>query len=424
MKFIELTIKEFENFSKSHPLTSFHQTKEWGDLKKTNGWESFFVGIKKNNEVIAASLILAKKLPLINKKMFYAPRGFLIDYNTYEELEYFTKELKKFAKNKGAIFIKIDPYLSYQERDNEGNIVKDGFNNFNSYNNLIKLKYKHFGFNMLQEELQPRWIHTLDTNNKTLEEIFEKMESKTRQIIRKNEKSAIISREIAKDELNLFKNIMQHTGDRRNFIDRPLSYYENMWDNLGDMMKIYVAEINFSKYINNLEEELSIIKDNLNDRINKYENNLLKMNEKKYLQSNKSDEDTITRLNNQIKKQKELKEEFGEIKPLGAIMFLIQGNEVLSLFGGSLKELMQFQSAYTLHFEGIKLAVNNHYKKYNFYGITGDFSKNNPLLGLYLFKKSFGGQVEELIGEFDLVISPFWYNFYNVSYRLYRKIKK
>ena len=84
---------------------------------------------------------------------------------------------------------------------------------------------------------------------------------------------------------------------------------------------------------------------------------------------------------------------------------------------------MQFQSAYTVHFAGVKMAVENNYKKYNFYGITGDFRKENPLYGLFLFKKSFGGHVSELIGEFDLIISPFWYNTYNIAFSLYHGLK-
>ena len=84
---------------------------------------------------------------------------------------------------------------------------------------------------------------------------------------------------------------------------------------------------------------------------------------------------------------------------------------------------MQFQSAYTIHFAGLKYAVENGYKRYNFYGITGDFRKENPLYGLYLFKKSFGGHVVELIGEFDYIISPFWYHIYNIAFNTYHKLK-
>ena len=104
-------------------------------------------------------------------------------------------------------------------------------------------------------------------------------------------------------------------------------------------------------------------------------------------------------------------------------MFLIYGNEVLSLHGGSLSKLMQFQSAYSTHYAGIKYAVENGYKKYNFYGITGDFRKENPLYGLYLFKKSFGGHVVELIGEFDLITSKFWFHSYNIAFSSYHFLK-
>ena len=85
---------------------------------------------------------------------------------------------------------------------------------------------------------------------------------------------------------------------------------------------------------------------------------------------------------------------------------------------------MQFQSAYTVHYAGVKYAIDNGYKRYNFYGITGDFRKENPLYGLYLFKKSFGGHVVELIGEYDLVISKFWYNTYNLAFKLYHGLKR
>ena len=133
----------------------------------------------------------------------------------------------------------------------------------------------------------------------------------------------------------------------------------------------------------------------------------------------------MKKLINKIKNQlKEYKKEYGNKKNLGTILFLIYGNEVLSLFGGTDDNLLQFQSAYTVHYAGIKYAIDNHYKRYNFYGITGDFRKENPLYGLYLFKKSFGGHVVELIGEYDLVISKFWYKIYNLTFNLYHKVKQ
>ena len=46
MKLIELTNKQFKDFAINHPLISFHQTKEWGDLKCENGWKSYLLGLE------------------------------------------------------------------------------------------------------------------------------------------------------------------------------------------------------------------------------------------------------------------------------------------------------------------------------------------------------------------------------------------
>ena len=424
MKLRELSDKEFLGFAKGHEQVTFHQTKEWGELKKTNGWDSYFVGLEDKKKIVAAALLLAKKIPVINKYMFYSPRGFLIDYKDEKVLKTFTDELKKFVKEKNGIFVKIDPYVPYKEHNNNGELVQDGFDNSIVVQNLKSLGYKHFGFNLMQDTLQPRWMHVIDTD-RSMEDILKDMESKTRQILRKNEKCGIITHEITKDELPKFKEIMQHTSDRREFVDRPFSYYENMWDTLHDagILKIRIAEIDFNLYEENTKKEQEEIKNSLNDRIKKYENKELKMNEKKYNSHNKQDEERVKQLDKQLDKIKEYKKEYGEKTTLGGILFLVYGNEVLSLYGGSEAKLMQFQSAYTVHFDGIKYAQENNYKRYNFYGITGDFREENPLYGLYLFKKSFGGNVVELVGEFDLIVDKFWYNSYKVAFGLYHKVK-
>lgn len=424
MRLMEISDKEFEKFAKKHEQVTFHQTKQWGELKKTNGWKSYLIGMKDKDKVVAAALLLAKKIPVFNRYMFYSPRGFLIDYKDKNLLKEFTNQIKEFVKNKKGIFIKIDPYVPYKEHDNNGKLVENGFDNSDVVNNLKELGYKHFGFNLMQDTLQPRWMHVIDTD-RSMDDVLKDMESKTRQILRKNEKCGIITHEIEKDELKTFKEIMKHTSDRREFVDRPFSYYENMWDKLHDsgILKIRIAEIDFNLYEKNTNNEKNEIENALKDRIKKYENKELKMNEKKYNSHNKQDEERIKQLEKQLEKIKEYKKEYGEKTTLGGILFLVYGNEVLSLYGGSEAKLMQFQSAYTVHFDGIKYAVENGYKRYNFYGITGDFREENPLYGLYLFKKSFGGTVVELVGEFDLITNKFWYNTYKLAFGTYHKFK-
>ena len=284
MKLKKLTKKEFKTFADKNPEITFHQTEEWANLKKVNNWDAHYIGLEDDNKkIVAGALLLSKTLPIIKKKMFYSPRGFLIDYNNKELLKKFTEEIKKYAKTENAIFIKIDPFVEYQEHDNNGDIVKNGYNNKDAVENLKSLGYKFFGFNLMQDTLQPRWMHVIETKDRNLDDVMKDMESKTRQILRKNEKCGITTREITRDELPIFKDIMKHTSDRREFVDRPLSYYEAMWDALHDsgILKILIAEIDFNKYEKNTLEEKEEIENNLKDRIYKKEKNNIKMNDKK-----------------------------------------------------------------------------------------------------------------------------------------------
>lgn len=425
MKLVEISSNKFQELAKKSDQITFHQTKQWGKLKESNGWHAYYLSLEEKGKSYACTLMLTKDIPIIKKRICYCPRGFLIDYKNKKILENFTEEIKEFAKKKKGIFIKIDPYVPYKQHNRDGALVEGGFDNSEAVENLKELEYKHFGFNLMQDTLQPRWMHTIPIKNRSMDEIMADMESKTRQILRKNERCGITTREIKREELSKFKDIMKHTSDRREFVDRPLSYYENMWDNLhkDGILKIMIAEIDFDKYKENVEQERKKILNEMKDRFTKKKNNTIKMNEKKFNSRQKQDEENVLRLEKQLREIENYQYTYGHKALLGGILFLIYGNEVLSLYGGSMKSLMNFQSAYTLHFEGIKYAYEHHFSTYNFYGITGDFREENPLYGLYLFKKSFGGEVVELIGEFDLILNKFWYRTYNFSFKVYHGLK-
>lgn len=423
MKFTELTKEEFEQFSQTHPCGTFHQMVGWGELKKRYGWNYYIVGMKDKEEIVAAALILEKKLPL-SYSLFYSPRGFLLDYHNTKILETFTKEIKKFAKQHKAIFIKVDPYVICHERDINGEIIPDGIDNSNLVEQLKKLGYHHNGYTLGMEDLQPRWAFAIYFNGRDKDEILKNMESKTRQMIRKNIKTGITTRELKKSEVNLFKDIMQHTADRRHFIDRPLDYYQNMLECLGENAKILVAELNLKDYITNLQKEIKenegIIKQKNTDIANKKPNLNLDKTKKKIAEC----ENNIKRLTKKKDEAEGLMNKHGEVVTLGGIIFMLHGKEMLSLFGGAYKEFMDFLSPYTTNWNMICYAIDHGYEKYNFYGISGDFSnKKDEMYGLYDFKRGFGGVVDEYIGEFDLIVSKPLYHMYNMAFSFYGKLK-
>ena len=176
MKLKEISFEELEEFVLSSDEATFHQTKGWAKLKEYNGWCHYVVGLFDDDEIKATALLLAKEVPFIKRWMFYSPRGFIINYHDINLLKEFTKQIKVFVKSKGGIFVKIDPYVMYKERDINGDLVENGIDNSDVVNNLKSLGYKHFGFNLMQDSLQPRWMHTITVKDKSIDDVMKDME--------------------------------------------------------------------------------------------------------------------------------------------------------------------------------------------------------------------------------------------------------
>lgn len=412
MHFTVLEENEYTEFLDRHPLRTFIQTVEMAKVNEKKGYESHFVGVKENNKIICATMMISHKARF-NKKFFYAPRGFLIDFNDKKLLAFFTNELKKYIKNNDGYVLRIEPEILYKERDINGDIVEHGFNNEQIYQNLLDLGYKHGGFYIeLDSTKQVRWAFAIDLENKTEEEIFEKMKPNTKNQLRRASKYNITTRELEYNELDTFKEMVESSGQRKNFTAKPLSYYQNMYKGFHEKgyIKYMIAELDVEKYKESILEELEMSKTKKENTTNSPANQG-KINEF---------ETNIATLYKRLEQANDIQKEAGNIVMLAGGMFMTYGTEIVYLFSGSRGEYLLFGGQYFIQWDMIKYGIKNGYKKYNFYGISGDFSEENKRHGLYEFKKSFGGTVIEYLGDFDLVVSKPIY----LLHKIIRKLKK
>ena len=417
MEFVELSEKEFLNYSKKSPYTSFYQMPEWAKVKKTNGWNSYFVGLKDNNKIVAATLLLSKKIKMF-KTMFYAPRGFLLDYNDLDLLKEFTNKVKEYIKEKDALFLKINPYVDYQERDVDGNIIENTEKK-ELFKTLEELGFKHNGFYIEQDkktDLEPRWISVLDTKDKDMDTLYKEMRSSTKWRLNNSKKNALRIIDAKYEDLEEFKNLMKHTAERREFVDRPLSYYQDMFKILKekDLVRVLLIEINFKELIELSEKNL----EETNAKIEEIKDNTRKEKQLKEFYLEKE------RLESKIKELQEIIKEDGEKKIISGGWYMLYGREIIYLFGASYKKYMKYNPQYLLQWEMINYAIDHNYEAFNFYGIDGNFNKESKGYGLFDFKRGFNACVHELIGEFDLVIDKPRYLLYTFSFKMYKIIKK
>lgn len=397
MEFVELSEQEYENYWETHPLKTFLSAIEIGKLRKKRSWNVNYVGVKENNIICGAAMLLSRKNKL-NMYEFYSPRGYLLDYNNKELLEFFTKEVSKYIKRKRGYILRIDPYIINRERDINGDVVESGINNKTIIDHLKKIGFKKVP---TKNNEQVSWMFSLDLSNKTEADILNNMKANTRNIIRKAEKYGIKIKEISYNELSKFNHILKSTAERRHFKSRNKEYYEDMYKLFSpkNEIKYYISELNIPDYIECLEKECSEKKEKLT-------NPNIKKTRKEELEKD------LISLTKKIEEAKDIKNKTkSDIITLSGSMFMLIHPEVIYLSSGNYEEYLKFNSQYLLQWELIKYGIKNGFKKHNFYGIPENINKHPDNYGIYEFKKGFNGIVEELIGEYELPISIYYYLF-------------
>ena len=405
MNFQEITEKEYKEFWENHPLKTFLSAPEISKLREKSGWKKYFVGVKKDKKIVAATMLLSHTRHF-GKEEFYSPRGYLLDFNDTELVDFFTKELKNYIKEKKGYVLRIDPYVIYKERDIDGNIVEGGVDNSKVVDHLVQL-----GFRRVPEEKmeQVGWMFSLDLEGKTEEQIQKEMKPNTRNTIRKAEKFGISVNEISYDELDRFQSIMEETSKRKGFSNRKLSYYQEMYKLFHDKneVKFFITELNLKEYTERLKKEKKEKeekRDSLSDA--KYNDGAKK---------NLTNE--IESFNKRIKESEDIMKDTGkDIITLSGSMFMLIQPEIIYLSSGNYEEYMKFNSQYLIQWELIKYGIENGFKNHNFYGIPANINEHPKDYGIYEFKRGFNGYVEELIGEYELPIT--WH------YKLFQLIHK
>lgn len=406
MKLEELTEVEYRAYWEQHPLKTFLSAPEIGHLRQKSNWHVIYLGLKENDQILAATMLLGHKRHF-NCYEFYSPRGFLIDFSNQDLVNTFVTEIKKYLKKRKAYVLRIDPYLIKQERDIDGNIVEKGQDNTSVIRQLKSLGFKQVP---TAEMEQVGWMFSLNLENKTEEEILKEMKSNTRNIIRKAEKFGIVTRELNYEELDKFQSIMEETGARKGFSVRKVDYYQEMYRLFHDQgqVKYYITELNLTNYIEGLtaeKKEKEEKRSNLNDA--KY-NEGIKKNLDNEIASLEKRISESTEIINKTKQQ---------IITLSGSMFMLIKPEIIYLSSGNYEEYMKFNSQYLIQWLMIRYGIENGFKKHNFYGIPAEINTHPKDYGIYEFKRGFNGCVEELIGEYELPLSP-QYHLFKIIHRI------
>lgn len=391
MQFKEIDQNTYETFWQNHSQCTFLSSPEIGELRKQRGWSVAYFGLYREEVLCGGAMLLGHPWHF-HKTEFYVPRGFLLDYEDQEELDFFVAEIKKYCLAHHGFVLRIDPYLIKQQRDIDGAVVEGGVDHRPVIKHLEEL-----GFRPKTEPEQIQWMFSLDVENRSADEILSGMKQNTKRNIKKAEKRGVRIRELGYDELGLIAKIEHETSERRNFSEKGLAYLQQMYHLFNDKKEVrfVVAEIDLEQYIQGIEADQEQQRKTL-------AHPTVANNEKK----TNTILENIARMDENIAEAKQIMaDEKTSTVVLGGSMFMLVKPEVTYLVGGSYTKYVKFDAQYLIQWDMIKYAIDHGFKKYNFYGIPSDVAEHPGEMGVYEFKKGFTGYVEELIGEYELPLN-------------------
>ena len=408
----------YDDFVVKHNKSHFLESLSWGEFAKSKKKVTpYYVGLYKDKTLVAATLLLKKNLKL-GYTYFYSPRGFVIDYADKELVKVFTDEIIKYIKKYKAIYLKIDPDIIRKSTDFEGKENELPIDPNEVFDTLKSIGFKHLGFTKNFETNEPRYSFRIDMN-KSLEEIENCFSKTTKQRIAKAEKiNTIVELGKEKDVKDFYK-LMALTEDRKDFVAHQLDYYEEVYkifnSNKNTKALLFIGKINFDTTIKSLTDRLETVEKEL-DKFPK--ENLSKSNQNKVNELQKQ----IDKINEDMDKYKESKEKYGKELVLSGHMILTYGDRAWVVYAGNHNELSETYVNYLTYYTHIKYCKEHGIKMYDQFGTIGDLDENNPLLGLHEFKKKFGGDYVEFLGEWDYVTNKPMYFFFNKLVPIYRNM--
>ncbi|UXR78745.1 aminoacyltransferase [Staphylococcus sp. IVB6227] len=413
MEFSCLKPQEYQAFVKAH-FSHYTQSVDHFLYRDANQKDVHLVGVKDEDGTVLAACLLTEARSLKFFKYFYTHRGPVIDYTDLYLVKFFYDNLTEYLKKNRCLFLLTDPYLLENLRDAKGNILEHHDNDL-FIKQMAQLGYQHQGYSVgYSQTSQIRWLSVLDMAEKSEDQLLKEMDYQTRRNIKKTYEMDVQVCTLSIDETGRFFKLFRMAEEKHGFKFRDQDYFEQMQRIYSGNSMLKLAYIDLNHLLKKQKVNIASLQQALKEAEQKLQEN---PNSKK---SKTKHQQLKQQLEKQEKKRietEQLIETDGPVLDLAAALYIYNEHEMYYLSSGSNPKYNAYMGAYRLQWEMIKFAKAHNIDRYNFYGITGDFSDTAEDVGVQRFKEGFNAHVEEYIGDFIKPIKPFIYKLYQRIHR-------
>ena len=376
---------EYDQFVKDHELGNVLQSSAWEEVK--SDWEHEKFGVYREEKLLATASILIRTLPL-GYKMFYIPRGPILDYGDTELLSFVIQSIKSYARSKRAIFVTFDPSICLSQSSIKHEKIEYP-ENMAIIENLQRMGVRWSGkTDGMGDTIQPR------IQAKIYKENFaeDKLCKSTKQAIRSSRNKGVEIQIGGYELLESFSFLMKKTEKRKDIHLRNEAYYKKLLDNFKDKAYITLATLDIAKRLRELEEQLA--------------KNLA-------LEESFTESTRTSKVEAQRRKKERLVEERAFLQrylneekaniPLAATLSLEFGNTSVNLYAGMDDAFKRYNAPILTWYETARYAFERGMVWQNLGGVENSLNG-----GLYHFKEKFNPTIEEYLGEFTMPTHPLY----------------
>ncbi|MEO3935430.1 peptidoglycan bridge formation glycyltransferase FemA/FemB family protein [Dermatophilaceae bacterium Soc4.6] len=337
---------------------SFLQTPAWGRLK--DDWRSESLGWFADGELVAAALVLYRKVPRLERYLAYLPEGPVMGPQGWEGAQVLEvlRTLRDHVRGQGAFTLRIGPTVPVRRWHADtikDAIVAEGVRSLTAVRpdvthdagvtlraQLVRLGFEHLTADDGFAAGQPQFVFQLPLTGRTEADVQRGMNQLWRRNIKKAAKAGVVVTRGTAADLPAFHTVYTETAQRDHFIPRPLRYFERM-------VEVMSAEDD--------------------DRIRLY-----------------------------------LAHHEGDL--VAATTWVRVGHHTWYSYGASTSAKREVQGSTAIQWRMMSDAIAAGADVYDLRGITDTIASDDPHLGLIRFKVGTGGEAVEYVGEWDLPLRP------------------
>ena len=389
MRIIELTISEFDNFTTNHPLRNYCQTSKYAKVMGEKGFGYDYIGYQDDsNNLVAASLILTKKIGPFNK-FAYAPKGFLIDYYNNELLRMFVRDISTYYKKKGFIFIKINPEIIIGQLNPEKNFMPDYNQNVNIIDSLKDLGFRRRREIKPLDFVMPRINPYINLKKYNINNLSDKCKTNIKNC---DKRGLMLEVATSKDIQILYDIIKDNTYE-------DINYYRNLLNVYNTEAELLLIKVDYNICLANAQKQYE---HELDD--NNYWNSMIQRdnNEKNLTEKMESDKRLLKYKEEMIAATERLKKE--KYQYVGGAIVIKYQNRVSIVASGFKKNDNYLAPGYFLY-NNLTQRYKDDYDYLDLFGLSSNFNPDSEYYSFNEEKLAFDPTIYEFIGEFDLVLN-------------------